>query len=185
MICVAVFSADFHTCVLLVFFFSKRVVVLAAPQKLLNSWCFLFQSICGAFFFSLEWIFILTSAAVALRPISANGSSSGPPSSSSSCKVRSAPAVIIFLFSCYFGGRFLRAHLCAVAADGGARGPGGARGGAAVHLGADGAVAYRRTLVVWQREITSCYWCWLLNLFDSFVFWWISNLFKVILQVQE
>lgn len=148
MICVAVFSADFHTCVLLVFFFSKRVVVLAAPQKLLNSWCFLFQSICGAFFFSLEWIFILTSAAVALRPISANGSSSGPPSSSSSCKVRSAPAVIIFPFSCYFGGRFLRAHLCAVAADGGVRGPGGARGGAAVHLGADGAVAYRRTLVV-------------------------------------
>lgn len=62
----------------------------------------------------------------------------------------------------YFGGELLvffflegsvvcacvRAHLRAVAADGGARGPGGASGGAAVHQGADGAVADGGTLVV-------------------------------------
>lgn len=40
------------------------------------------------------------------------------------------------------------AHLCAVAADGGARGPGGASGGAAVQQGADGAVADRWAAVV-------------------------------------
>lgn len=33
MICVAVFGADFHTCVLLVFLFSERVVVLASASE--------------------------------------------------------------------------------------------------------------------------------------------------------
>lgn len=54
------------------------------PQKLLNSSYFFIQSICGAFFFSLAWIFIFSSAAVALRPISANGSIIRLPSSSAS-----------------------------------------------------------------------------------------------------
>lgn len=54
------------------------------PQKLLNSSYFFIQSICGAFFFSLAWIFIFSSAAVALRPISAKGSIIRLPSSSAS-----------------------------------------------------------------------------------------------------
>lgn len=55
-------------------------------QKLLKSSYFFIQSICGAFLFSLAWTFIFSSAAVALRlrPISANGSCSRPPSSSAS-----------------------------------------------------------------------------------------------------
>lgn len=56
----------------------------SSPQKLLNSSYFFIQSICGAFFFSLAWSFIFSSAAVALRPISANGSAARLPSSSAS-----------------------------------------------------------------------------------------------------
>lgn len=46
------------------------------------------------------------------------------------------------------------AHLCAVAAaaEGGVRGPDGLRGGAAVDLGVDGAVAYWRTVIVCNRK---------------------------------
>lgn len=60
--------------------------VLPVSQKLLNSSYFFIQSICGAFFFSLAWIFIFSSAAVALKPISANGSNSRPLSSSANYK---------------------------------------------------------------------------------------------------
>lgn len=136
-------------------------------QKLLKSSYFFIQSICGAFFFSLAWTFIFSSAAVALRlrPISANGSSP-PPSPSASYagdfkKDRQD-------YECCFITKHRtvndHTHLCAVAlaAEVGVRGPDGLCCRAAVDMRAGGAVAYGRTVIVFKsnrhRWIKCCIW---------------------------